>query len=126
MRRPISMLGRDPLCYWLLPRWHALGVWEEPAWLWPFLALPFFGLLLNEIRDRFDRAVDGFVETPVDAQRRIEPHRPNGDVVACHPIDDGGTGAGLRAGVHHTQLNDYDDEVHSASAASNAHSSPPR
>lgn len=35
-----------PLCYWILSRWWSAGVWEEPAWLWPVLALPFFGLLL--------------------------------------------------------------------------------
>ena len=34
-----------PLLYWPLPGWQRDGIWNEPPWLWPFLALPFFGLL---------------------------------------------------------------------------------
>lgn len=34
-----------PLLYWPLGEWSARGVWVEPAWLWPVVALPFFALL---------------------------------------------------------------------------------
>jgi hypothetical protein len=37
-----------PLLYWPLPRWKTEGVWSEPTWLWPVVALPFFALLLLE------------------------------------------------------------------------------
>jgi hypothetical protein len=42
------LLFAAPLLYAPLPRWQAEGVWSEPAWLWPAIALPFFALLLRE------------------------------------------------------------------------------
>jgi hypothetical protein len=36
-----------PLLYWPLEQWQRAGVWVEPAWLWPLVALPFFGLLVG-------------------------------------------------------------------------------
>jgi len=39
-----------PLLYWPLTRWRAEGVWSEPAWLWPLVAVPFFLLLARELR----------------------------------------------------------------------------
>lgn len=38
----------SPLLYWPIPRWQVDGVWSEPAWLWPAVALPFFALLLGK------------------------------------------------------------------------------
>jgi hypothetical protein len=40
----------SPLCYWMLERWWSQGVWQEPAWLWPVLAVPFFALLILDAR----------------------------------------------------------------------------
>jgi hypothetical protein len=39
-----------PLLYVLLPRWASEGVWSEPAWLWPVVALPLLGLLAFDVR----------------------------------------------------------------------------
>ena len=44
-----------PLSYVLLPRWVNEGVWSEPAWLWPVVALPLLGLLAFDVRDRLRR-----------------------------------------------------------------------
>jgi hypothetical protein len=44
------LVSAAPLCYWMLGRWRAEGVWQEPAWLWPALALPFGVLLLLDAR----------------------------------------------------------------------------
>jgi len=37
-----------PLLYWPLVDWQRVGVWAEPSWLWPIVALPFLGILLFE------------------------------------------------------------------------------
>ncbi|MFN0009528.1 MAG: hypothetical protein ACKVXR_16640 [Planctomycetota bacterium] len=37
-----------PLLYWPIARWQAQGIWSEPEWLWPAVALPFFALLVLE------------------------------------------------------------------------------
>lgn len=39
-----------PLAYWPLADWVHAGVWREPWWLWPVLALPFFALRVREAR----------------------------------------------------------------------------
>lgn len=44
------LVALAPLSYWVLARWHAEGVWQEPGWLWPVLALPFFVLLARDAR----------------------------------------------------------------------------
>ena len=41
-----------PLLYWPLSAWHERGVWHEPAWLWPVVALPFYLLLARELAGR--------------------------------------------------------------------------
>jgi hypothetical protein len=41
-----------PLFYWPIPAWQSAGVWEEPNWLWPVAALPFFLLGLQTWRAR--------------------------------------------------------------------------
>jgi hypothetical protein len=41
-----------PLSYWPLAAWRHEGVWREPAWLWPLVALPFLALLLAELVHR--------------------------------------------------------------------------
>jgi hypothetical protein len=38
------LLAAAPLLYLPLAGFRASGVWSEPAWLWPALALPFFAL----------------------------------------------------------------------------------
>jgi hypothetical protein len=43
-----------PVLYWPLETWQRIGVWSEPAWLWPVVALPFFMLLLAAHRRRGD------------------------------------------------------------------------
>ncbi len=58
--RPSRALGFlvavAPLLYWPLRSWHTRGTWEEPPWLWPLLALPFFTLLaLDGLRARRER-----------------------------------------------------------------------
>ncbi|MFT7542417.1 MAG: hypothetical protein ACI9K5_003396 [Gammaproteobacteria bacterium] len=42
-----------PLTYWPLTRWKTEGVWEEPGWLWPSVALPFLALLVFELVRRW-------------------------------------------------------------------------
>ncbi|MCC6406332.1 MAG: hypothetical protein IT453_04130 [Planctomycetes bacterium] len=44
------LLALLPLAYWPLAEWQAEGVWREPWWLWPALALPFFALRVREAR----------------------------------------------------------------------------
>ncbi|MCE9593107.1 MAG: hypothetical protein K8S98_02840 [Planctomycetes bacterium] len=44
------LLAVLPLSYWPLPGWIHDGVWREPAWLWPLLAVPFFTLRILEAR----------------------------------------------------------------------------
>jgi hypothetical protein len=39
----LLLVALAPLLYWPLAGWHASGVWVEPGWLWPAVALPFFG-----------------------------------------------------------------------------------
>lgn len=46
------LLALAPLLYWPLGRWQAEGVWQEPAWLWPALALPFLGCTVFELLRR--------------------------------------------------------------------------
>lgn len=36
-----------PVLYWPLGGWQREGIWFEPAWSWPFVALPFFALLAH-------------------------------------------------------------------------------
>ena len=36
----------SPLLYWPLTSWQIDQEWIEPGWLWPVVALPFYGLLL--------------------------------------------------------------------------------
>jgi hypothetical protein len=46
-----------PLLYWPLEAWQRAGVWSEPVWLWPLVALPFFALLVGaSSEDRRGRA----------------------------------------------------------------------
>jgi|FLOH01.1.fsa_nt_gi hypothetical protein len=40
----------SPLLYWPLTSWQLVGTWTEPVWLWPLVALPFFGLLLSDYK----------------------------------------------------------------------------
>jgi hypothetical protein len=37
-----------PVLYVPLPRWLSEGVWSEPGWLWPAIAVPFFVLLARD------------------------------------------------------------------------------
>ena len=46
------LAASSPLCYWMLERWWAQGVWHEPGWLWPVVAVPFFTLLVLDARRR--------------------------------------------------------------------------
>lgn len=39
------LVAAAPLAYWPLAGWRTVGVWEEPTWLWPAYAAPFFALL---------------------------------------------------------------------------------
>ncbi|MSR60839.1 MAG: hypothetical protein EXS08_00135 [Planctomycetes bacterium] len=41
-----ALVAAAPFLYWPLERWRAQGTWAEPAWLWPAVALPFWGLLV--------------------------------------------------------------------------------
>lgn len=41
----LLLVAAAPLFYLTLVRWRTEGVWEEPAWLWPAIALPFLVLL---------------------------------------------------------------------------------
>ena len=50
--------------------------------------LPFVGLLLDEVADRIDGAVDLFIETAVDPQRRLHAERAHGDLVRRVAVDD--------------------------------------
>ncbi len=43
------LLASSPLLYWPLERWREEHVWDEPCWLWPALAVPFFSLLALEL-----------------------------------------------------------------------------
>ena len=43
------LLTTAPLTYWPLGRWQSEGLWIEPAWLWPTVALPFLVLLAIEV-----------------------------------------------------------------------------
>lgn len=38
-----------PLLYWPLGAYRASGVWQEPGWLWPLVALPFAALLVLDL-----------------------------------------------------------------------------
>ncbi len=50
------LLGAAPLLYWPIPLWRRSEIWEEPGWLWPVLALPFFAFsLLDLVLRRRDR-----------------------------------------------------------------------
>ena len=40
------LVAAAPLCYWPLERWRSQGVWHEPIWLWPLVALPFWALFV--------------------------------------------------------------------------------
>lgn len=42
------LFAAAPLMYWPLDGWRERGVWVEPVWLWPVIALPFFALLARE------------------------------------------------------------------------------
>ncbi len=44
----LALIALAPLCYAPLEGWIRRGVWSEPAWLWPVLALPFFALRIRE------------------------------------------------------------------------------
>ena len=46
----LALIALAPLTYWPLTEWQSIGRWEEPAWLWPAVALPFFLLLALERR----------------------------------------------------------------------------
>lgn len=41
-----------PILYWPLEIWQRAGVWTEPFWLWPVVAVPFFALLFAAYRRR--------------------------------------------------------------------------
>jgi len=41
----LLLVAASPLFYLTLVRWRSEGVWEEPAWLWPAIAVPFLLLL---------------------------------------------------------------------------------
>jgi hypothetical protein len=45
-----------PLAYWPLEAWRTEQVWQEPGWLWPVLAIPFFALLAVELWSSRSRA----------------------------------------------------------------------
>ena len=49
---------------------HQRGLGRQP---------PLVRVLLDEIGDRLDRAVELFIQHAVEARRRIDPRRPNGD-----------------------------------------------
>ena len=57
--------------------------------------------LLDEVRDRRDRRVDALVEPPVDAERRVEAHRPHRHVVWGRSRHDGRAGRALGAHRRH-------------------------
>lgn len=40
-----SLAAAAPLLYWPVAGWRTEGVWAEPPWLWPLVALPVFVLL---------------------------------------------------------------------------------
>src|SRR6185295_7255476 len=44
-----ALVVAAPLLYWPLERWREQGRWDEPDWLWPALALPFWGLLVLDL-----------------------------------------------------------------------------
>ena len=47
------LLAAAPLFYWPLTEWQAEGLWREPRWLWPCVALPFLLLCALEwVQDR--------------------------------------------------------------------------
>ncbi len=51
------LLAAAPLLYWPVARWQAEGVWVEPGWLWPLVALPFAALaLVDTLRARRPRS----------------------------------------------------------------------
>lgn len=50
------LIAAAPLLYWPIDGWQLTGVWREPAWLWPVLALPFFALLVRELRSPAPKA----------------------------------------------------------------------
>lgn len=54
----IWLLAVAPLLYAPLESWRSDGVWREPAWTWPALALPFFALLAARIVRGRSRGVD--------------------------------------------------------------------
>ena len=43
------LLLAAPLLYWPLPRYESEGIWAEPAWLGPVIAVPFFAFLIVEV-----------------------------------------------------------------------------
>ncbi len=51
-------------------------------------------LLLDEIGDRLDLRVDLFVEPAVNFERRVQPHRADGDAVVGGTLDDLARGKG--------------------------------
>ncbi len=43
------LLASAPLLYWPLTEWKERGLWLEPSWLWPVVALPFLVTLAAEL-----------------------------------------------------------------------------
>ena len=52
-----------PLLYWPLGRWQSEGIWTEPGWLWPAVALSLavfgFNMLGDALRDLLDPRLKG-------------------------------------------------------------------
>ena len=51
-RGALALVALAPLFYWPLAGWRSEGVWTEPTWLWPLVALPSLLLLAHELRSK--------------------------------------------------------------------------
>ena len=49
VRACVWLVAAAPLLYWPVAGWRARGVWSEPLWRWPLVALPFFALLAHDL-----------------------------------------------------------------------------